>query len=260
MAVPFVVIFASLHIYIGFSLLFYALMARLMGRMLSSWALLYWALVVELFWVGAVLKSGPPVLQLLRVWNPQFKILCAVAVGVAAHELLSNHHKAVRLIFSPAIGFGVCLGLVPYVFTGWVVAQGAYQVDLRDGVVRDPVFASEVVARFGWLIYSVAVLMIVCVVLVALLKWPGLFLSFMLLGLSAFLLVVLQADNIIDIVAAWLREGLGWSFSLPEIGSFSINDLVDLPNWPTGNFELPATPAVEYPDWVPDWARMGVSA
>lgn len=256
MVAPFEVVFASLHIYIGFSLLFYALLARSMGRMLSSWALLYWALTVELFWVGAVLKSGPAVLQFLRVWNPQFKLLCAFATGVAIYELLSNRHQVVRILFSVAISLFLCLWLVPEVFTGWVLAQGPYVEDVGDGVVRDSVFGSSVVARFGWLIYGVAVLMVVCVVLVAVLKWPGLFLSFMLLGLFAFLLVVLQSDNIIDIVAAWLREGLGWSFSLPEIGSFNINDILDIPKWPTGNFELPAAPVVEYPEWWPEWLRV----
>jgi hypothetical protein len=194
------------------------------------------------------------------VWNPQFKLLCATAVGVAIHELLSNYHKALRLILSFVVGLGVCLWLLPYIFTGWVLAQGSYVADLGDGIVRDPVFGSEVIAVFGWLIYGTAVMMVVCVVLVVLLKWPGLFLSLMLLGLSAFLLIVLQSDNIIDIVAAWFREGLGWSFTLPKIGSFSLNDLVDLPNWPTANLELPAAPAVEYPEWWPEWLRVEVFA
>jgi hypothetical protein len=260
MLVGFEVVFGMLHIYIGFALLFYALMVRSMGRMLSSWALLYWALVAELFWVGVVLKAGPSVLQFLRVWNPQMKILSAFAVSIAIYELLSNHGSALRLILSPVVGLGVCLWLIPEVFTGWVIAQEPWVVDLGDGIVRDSFFGSAVVARFGWLIYGIAVLMIVCVVLVALLKWPGLFLSFMLLGLSAFLLIVLQADNVLDIIAASLREGLGLPFTLPEIGAFSLEDLINIPSWPTSNFELPATPAAEYPEWWPEWLRMGVFA
>jgi hypothetical protein len=248
-------IFAHLHVYVGFTLLGYALMARSMGRMLSSWALLYWTLAIELFWVGAVVKSVP-LLQFFRTWNPQFKLLCAFAVGVAVFELSSARNSIIRMILAAVVGIGLCIWILPTYFTGWVISQAPY-VDPAtlpdDGQMRDCVWASVVAYRFGWYIYSVAVLAIVSVVLVAYLKWPGLFLSFLLVALFAFLLVVLQASNIIDIVAAWLREALGWQFALPSLGGFGLDELIDIPAWPTENLEWPEalTPVVKYPDWWP---------